>query len=160
MTSSQSWSLRRITRLSRVSPALLTSMSMPPNAFSTSETERRNGRSVRSHRTQTPSRLGQSPATLSAFALSRPTTATRAPLSASALAMVRPIPRVLPVTSAVFPVRSMFTMRPVEGVFQFPKAFRTPFQPPTVRCASRGRSTRFPGPFRRTARLDTARPSS
>ena len=48
-------------------------------------------------------------------AASRPTTATRAPAAASVSAMARPMPRVLPVTSAVRPLRSIFTRSPRRG---------------------------------------------
>ena len=55
-------------------------------------------------------------ATSSARAASRPTTATRAPAPASVSAIARPMPRVLPVTRAVLPERSIFTRSRGRGV--------------------------------------------
>jgi hypothetical protein len=53
-------------------------------------------------------------AALSALVCVRPLTTTSAPDCASPLAMAKPIPLVEPLTSAVFPERSMFMRRALE----------------------------------------------
>ncbi len=107
-TASQSSSLSRSRMLSRVRPALLTRMSIGP--------ERRFRRGKRRsdllrHRDVAARRRRRArpapPPPSRARSASRPTIATFAPAPCSARAMARPMPRVLPVTKATLPVRSM-----------------------------------------------------
>src|SRR5688500_11022433 len=107
MTSSNSSSFIRISKLSRVMPALLTRMSsFPPNASTACGT---------SPSTAAPSERLQGSATCSPPSSDRkasslptllPETASRAPCAASALAISLPSPPDAPVTSAVIPDRS------------------------------------------------------
>ena len=91
-------------------PALLTRMSTPPNALDTATTAASIDAGSPTSKA-TPSAVPPSSlATASALACSRPQTATLAPAWTSACAMARPIPRVLPVTSAVLPDRSMLKL--------------------------------------------------
>ena len=104
-TASQSSSLSRKRTLSRVTPALLTRMSTAPKASSTSVTSAATEATSATSQAKPRARSAgpSSDATSCARARSRPTTATRAPPSARAPAIARPIPRVLPVTSATRP---------------------------------------------------------
>ena len=107
----------------------------------------------RPHRSRSPARRRRSPpAASAAFAWSRPTTATFAPQPASTAAISRPIPRVLPVTSATLPVRSIFMPPPARAAAPTSAAVPQPAvsAPGTMRF-TRLAST-FPGPAPRTAR--------
>ena len=94
---------------------------------------------------------------LGALAASRPTTATLAPAPWSARAMARPMPRVLPVTKAVLPVRSIVvdhvtrrTMRGISPPRRPCRSVTVASRPGTIRL-SRPAST-FPGPISTNAR--------
>ena len=104
ITASQSSSLMRIRRLSRVTPALFTRTSRLPISSSTRFTT---AFTASESATSTPYPACPSPgspsAALRARASSRAATATRAPAEASSLATARPIPREPPVTRATCP---------------------------------------------------------
>ena len=146
ITAFQSSSLRRMTTLSRVRPALFTRMSSEPNAPSTSAiscvTAEVSATSQANPRASPPS----SAATRSAVLLSRPVTATRAPHSTREAAIARPIPRVLPVTRATRPVRSIFIQATCARSFSTSagEPHATPRAPGTIRESSPVRTA--PGP--------------
>src|SRR6267378_5429118 len=108
-TESQSASLNRNSRLSLVNPALLTRTSIRPKSFSTAlanaSTWLPTPTSQAYPRVPSPKAL----AACSAAPPSREQSATLAPASMKALQMSCPMPRVPPVTSATFPVRSSGT---------------------------------------------------
>src|SRR5262249_13383084 len=105
-TASQSSSLRRMSRPSLVMPALLTRMSTPPNAVSTSATSFATAAASDTSQAN-PLAFLRAAAAASALAWSLPTTATLAPASDKRCAIALPMPRVLPVTSALLPERSI-----------------------------------------------------
>jgi hypothetical protein len=106
-TASQSSSFIRSIRLSFVMPALFTRMSQDPKASSTACTSVVTSAGTRMSQAN-PRASPSSSATCSAFASSRPTTATFAPHPISVRAISRPMPRVDPVTRATLPERSIF----------------------------------------------------
>src|SRR5690348_4391668 len=113
-TVSQSSSPIRNNKLSRVVPALLTTTSMRPKSFSTAATVVSTCcASLTSQPYPRPPPPPSPPlpsdaAASRALATSLPSTATREPTRASPWAMACPIPRLPPVTTATFPVRSIF----------------------------------------------------
>ena len=116
-TASQSSSLMRNRMLSRVRPALFTRMSIAPKSFSTLSTSAVDGRRIadvageaaRLRRDRAAAVLARDPRRVR-----RRRRARRHSASDSAIA--RPMPRVLPVTRAVRPTRSIFTRRRARGV--------------------------------------------
>ena len=103
-TVSQSASLMRISRPSRVTPALFTRMSTLPQsarifsaaAFTSAESDTS---TASAHALRPSARI--SAATFSEFSTVRETTTTSAPSAANFNAMARPIPRPAPVTTAI-----------------------------------------------------------
>src|SRR5437773_1813730 len=91
------------------SPALLTSMSMPPSRDHAWPTARATEDSSRTSRPM-PAAPGSSAATAAARAADRPVSATVAPAAARAEAIARPSPLVPPVTST-FSVEELMTAR-------------------------------------------------
>src|SRR3989441_3405891 len=110
----------------RIAPALLTRMAILPKRRWTS----RAARSTSSSRLRSPATMNGSArvsraisaAAVSSVALSRAHSATRAPSAASPRAMARPMPRLAPVTSAIFSLSS----RSIAGLLSAPPRLRLP----------------------------------
>src|SRR5690348_3682507 len=120
-TASQSASVSRSRRLSRVSPALFTRMSMGPSADSAAAMAASTWTPSATLQANPAARSPSSAAMAADRACSRPTTATLAPAPWRARAMASPMPRVLPVTKATLPARSIVVMalscRAKRGIF-------------------------------------------
>src|SRR5438128_1538057 len=117
-TTSQSASLIRITKVSRVSPALLTRMSSRPNSFTAASTATpgapESAKSACIAMAWPPARETSS-TKLSASALRlRYVIATFTPAAANSVAAARPMPRLPPVTSATWSAKRSAGMRGLE----------------------------------------------
>ncbi len=89
-------------------PALLTRMSMAPAALASLAQPSAVETSAAMPVTAPPPAALTAATPLSTVSCLRPLTTTLAPVAARPLAMARPMPAVEPVTSAVFPERSIF----------------------------------------------------
>ncbi len=118
-TASQSSSLSRSRMLSRVRPALFTRMSIAPNAFSTRSTSAvtcatsatSQAESLRAAADLRGDGIGRATGRVRRWRRARRT-------RRASRAIARPMPRVLPVTRATRPVRSIFIMPPWRGVIR------------------------------------------
>src|SRR4051794_37637226 len=116
MTVSQSSSFMRMSRPSRVTPALATTMSTWPAAASAWPNSA--STAAESDRLQASTWLRSPSSEASPLSASSrvPDSTTWAPCACRALAMAPPMPPVAPVTRAVLPERSNITGAPLEAV--------------------------------------------